>query len=30
LSQIGVNGEFARWELGTYENEFVKQGGCGS
>jgi len=26
LSQIGVNGEFARWELGTYENEFVKQG----
>ena len=27
LSQIGVNGEFARWELGTYENEFVKQDG---
>ena len=27
LSQIGLNGEFARWELGTYENEFVKQGG---
>jgi hypothetical protein len=27
LSQIGVNCEFARWELGTYENEFVKQGG---
>ncbi|HEV8392931.1 MAG TPA: nuclear transport factor 2 family protein [Vicinamibacterales bacterium] len=26
LSQIGLNGEFARWELGTYENEFVKQG----
>jgi hypothetical protein len=26
LSQIGMNGEFARWELGTYENEFVKHG----
>ena len=27
LGQIGLNGEFARWELGTYENAFVKQGG---
>jgi hypothetical protein len=26
LSMLGVNGEFARWEVGTYENEFVKQG----
>ena len=27
LGQIGLNGEFARWELGVYENEFVKEGG---
>jgi hypothetical protein len=27
LCQIGLNNEYARWELGTYENEFVKQGG---
>jgi hypothetical protein len=25
LSQLGVNGEWARWEGGTYENEFVKE-----
>ena len=24
LGQIGLNGEFARWELATLENEFVK------
>jgi hypothetical protein len=27
LCQLGQNGEWARWEQGTYENEFVKQGG---
>jgi hypothetical protein len=27
LSQIGVSGEYARWELGIYENQFVKQDG---
>lgn len=27
LAQLGQNGEWARWEEGTYENEFVKQGG---
>jgi len=27
LAQLGHNGEWARWEQGTYENEFVKQGG---
>jgi len=27
LSQLGVNGEWAKWEAGTYENEFVKDGG---
>jgi hypothetical protein len=27
LSMLGLNGEFARWEVGTYENEFVRQDG---
>ncbi|MEP7355128.1 MAG: nuclear transport factor 2 family protein [Acidobacteriota bacterium] len=27
LCQLGLNNEFARWELGTYENEFVKEAG---
>jgi hypothetical protein len=27
LSMLGLNGEFARWEVGTYENEFIKQDG---
>jgi hypothetical protein len=27
LAQLGRNGEWARWEQGTYENGFVKQGG---
>ncbi len=27
LSMIGLNGQYARWELGTYENEFIKQDG---
>ena len=27
LSQLGRNGEWARWEEGTYENEFVKESG---
>ncbi|MEP7353439.1 MAG: nuclear transport factor 2 family protein [Acidobacteriota bacterium] len=27
LAQVGVQGEFARWELGTYENRFVKESG---
>ena len=27
LSMLGMNGEFARWEVGTYENEFVRQDG---
>jgi len=26
LSMLGMDGEFARWEVGTYENEFIKQG----
>jgi hypothetical protein len=27
LSMLGVNGKYARWEAGIYENEFVKQNG---
>jgi hypothetical protein len=27
LAQIGVIGEFARWEIGVYENRFVKENG---
>jgi hypothetical protein len=27
LSMLGVVGEFARWELGTYENELIKDDG---
>ena len=27
LAVLGRNGEYARWQLGTYENEFVKQNG---
>jgi hypothetical protein len=27
LSMLGLNGEYARWEEGTYENEFIKQNG---
>jgi len=27
LAQLGQTGEFARWELGVYENQFVKQQG---
>jgi hypothetical protein len=27
LSQLGVNGEWAKWEQGTYENEYVREGG---
>lgn len=27
LSQLGHNGEYARWEAGTYENRLVKQNG---
>lgn len=27
LSMLGVNFEYGRWELGVYENEFVKQNG---
>ena len=27
LSMIGLNGEYARWEVGTYENEFIKEEG---
>jgi hypothetical protein len=27
LSMIGLDGEYARWELGIYENEFAKQDG---
>jgi hypothetical protein len=27
LGMLGVNGEYAKWELGVYENQFVKQGG---
>jgi SnoaL-like domain len=27
LSMLGVNGQYARWELGAYENQFVKQDG---
>jgi hypothetical protein len=24
---LGLNGEYAKWEEGTYENEFIKEGG---
>ena len=27
LGQIGLNGQFARWELGTFENRFVREAG---
>ncbi len=27
LSMIGLNGQYALWELGTYEDRFVKDGG---
>lgn len=27
LSMLGRNGEYAMWQLGTYENEFVKENG---
>lgn len=27
LAQVGLINEYARWELGTYENKFVKDGG---
>jgi hypothetical protein len=27
LSQLGRNGQYARWEEGVYENEFIKQNG---
>ena len=27
LSLLGVNGEEAQWEIGTYENEFIKENG---
>lgn len=27
LAQLGQTGEFARWELGVYENQFVKEQG---
>jgi hypothetical protein len=27
LSMLGLNGEYARWDIGTYENEFVKEDG---
>jgi len=27
LSMLGLNGDYAQWELGTYENEFIKQDG---
>jgi hypothetical protein len=27
LAQVGLINEFARWELGTYENRFVKESG---
>jgi hypothetical protein len=27
LSMLGLNGEHAQWEEGTYENEFIKQDG---
>jgi hypothetical protein len=27
LSMLGLNGEYARWEAGIYENEFIKQDG---
>jgi hypothetical protein len=27
LDQLGLNGEYARWEQGTYENELVKENG---
>ena len=27
LCMLGLNGEYARWEAGIYENTFVKQGG---
>jgi hypothetical protein len=27
LSMLGLNGEYAQWEEGVYENEFVKQDG---
>ena len=27
LCMLGQNGQYAQWEEGTYENEFIKQGG---
>jgi hypothetical protein len=27
LSMLGLNGEYAQWEAGTYENEFIKEAG---
>ena len=27
LSMQGLNGKYAQWEVGTYENEFIKEGG---
>jgi hypothetical protein len=28
LNMLGLNGEYAQWEAGIYENEFIKQGGA--
>jgi hypothetical protein len=27
LGQIGLNGQYARWEVGTYENQFIREDG---